>query len=93
MLNFIVLGLIPGTHIQITFSWVLLSVAIVLVYTEFRYRRYHHQLAPAMLGLEQPAAQEQAAVPQQTALALRIPKCYRLDLVVWGRQYTLSVEL
>lgn len=93
MLNFIVLGLIPGTHIQITFSWVLLSVAIMLVYAEFRYRRYHYQLMPALAGLETSISPEDTQPPEQTTLALRIPKCYRLDLVVWGRQYTLSVEL
>lgn len=28
MLQFIVLGMIPGTHIQVTFDWVLLIVAL-----------------------------------------------------------------
>lgn len=30
MLEFIVLGLIPGTNLQITFNWVLLAVGMVL---------------------------------------------------------------
>lgn len=38
MLNFIVLGLIPGTHLQITFGWMLallsLAIAAVLSYLE-----------------------------------------------------------
>lgn len=28
MLNFIVLGIIPGTHLQISFSWLMLGVSI-----------------------------------------------------------------
>ncbi len=32
MMNFIVLGLIPGTHLQITFKWILSFVAVVLIF-------------------------------------------------------------
>lgn len=33
MLNFIVLGVVPGTRIQITFGWILLALSLVVVTT------------------------------------------------------------
>ncbi len=85
MLNFIVLGLIPGTHLQITFSWVLLAAAVLMVIIEILYRRNYRS-----------TAQHMAVVPAQlvqTMLAIRVPKRYRFDLIVRRRQYTFSVEL
>jgi len=50
MLNFIVLGLIPGTRVQITFGWMLaivsLCVVVILGYLELarlRPNRLHRQ--------------------------------------------------
>jgi len=94
MLNFIVLGLIPGTHLQITFSWLLLAVAGFMIYLELRYRQYHYHLETAN---NVPDASEdspaEAKVPVQMAFALRTPRRYNVALVVGRRQYTLSVEL
>lgn len=42
MLEFIVLGQIPGTHIQITFSGVLLCIALgLMIYEGYRHNRQH----------------------------------------------------
>ena len=38
MLEFVVLGIVPGTHIQITFSWVMLFSACLLALYELRMR-------------------------------------------------------
>jgi hypothetical protein len=45
MLEFIVLGIIPGTHVQITFSWVLLMTALGLIAYEFYIRRQTFNLS------------------------------------------------
>lgn len=56
MLNFIVLGLIPGTSLQITLTWLLGFVLFaVTVYTAMRYRAWLYaklksQLPIAMLS-------------------------------------------
>ena len=39
MLEFIVLGIVPGTHINITLSWVLAAAAIFLIVLELRYHK------------------------------------------------------
>lgn len=44
MLEFIVLGQIPGTSVQITISWVVVILACVLIGTEYRMLQPH----PAM---------------------------------------------
>ncbi len=41
MLEFIVLGIIPGTHINITLSWVLAVAAIFLIVLELRYHKQY----------------------------------------------------
>ena len=43
MMNFIVLGLIPGTHIQLNFIAYLIVVAAVLVFTAIEIRRLYRQ--------------------------------------------------
>lgn len=81
MLNFIVLGLIPGTHLQITFSWIMLVAALVLMYIELRYHEYLKLTATVVTA------------PQQTTLAIANPRRYTWSLVVGQRQYILSIEL
>ncbi len=46
MLELIVLGRIPGTHIQITFNWFLLAVAVLLGMVELRtlYLRHREEI-------------------------------------------------
>lgn len=44
MLEFIVLGQIPGTSIQITYAQVIILVASILVANELRLFRYRHEL-------------------------------------------------
>ena len=39
MLEFIVLGKVPGTHFNITYSWVLALAAGLLIMLEIRYHR------------------------------------------------------
>lgn len=41
MLEFIVLGIIPGTHINVTLSWVLAVAAIFLIVLELRYHKQY----------------------------------------------------
>lgn len=41
MLEFIVLGQIPGTHIQITFAWCLIVSLILLIWVDLRIHRGH----------------------------------------------------
>jgi hypothetical protein len=55
MLELIVLGRIPGTHIQITFNWFLLVVAIMLSGIELRtlYLRHREEII-AMIFLFKP---------------------------------------
>lgn len=85
MLDFIVLGRIPGTQLRITFSWLLLAVAMLLLYAEFRYRRSQR--------LPRVTTQPETSVPTQMTLALRFPRRYSWSLVVGRRQYTLTIEL
>lgn len=39
MLEFIVLGNVPGTHFNITFSWILALTAVFLIVLEVRYHK------------------------------------------------------
>jgi hypothetical protein len=39
MLEFIVLGIIPGTRFNITFAWVLAAAAVFLIVLEVRYHK------------------------------------------------------
>ena len=39
MLEFIVLGIVPGTRFNITFSWVLAAAAVFLIVLEIRYHK------------------------------------------------------
>ena len=39
MLEFIVLGIVPGTHFNITFSWILAISAVFLIVLEIRYHK------------------------------------------------------
>ncbi len=39
MLEFIVLGIVPGTRFNITFAWVLAAAAIFLIVLEIRYHK------------------------------------------------------
>ncbi len=39
MMDFIVLGLIPGTHIQVTFAWFLFGALIALLYINHRIKK------------------------------------------------------
>lgn len=41
MLEFIVLGQIPGTHIQITFAWCVVVLLIGLVWLDLKIHRNH----------------------------------------------------
>jgi hypothetical protein len=36
MLEFIVLGIIPGTHYQITFNWILAAASLILIIIKAR---------------------------------------------------------
>ncbi len=39
MMDFIVLGLIPGTHIQVTFAWFLFGALIALLFVNHRIKK------------------------------------------------------
>ncbi len=41
MLDFIVLGDIPGTHLQITFAWVVFFVLVGLITVDYKIHRHH----------------------------------------------------
>lgn len=41
MLEFIVLGNVPGTQFNITFSWVLAVTAVFLIVMEIRYHKHY----------------------------------------------------
>lgn len=50
MLEFIVTGRIPGSSIELTFNWLLLITAVVLIYIDFLLVKSRHlnlQSAPA----------------------------------------------
>lgn len=42
MLEFLVLGEVPGTHIQITFTWYLLVALILLSYVVHKIKKSAH---------------------------------------------------
>lgn len=46
MLEFIVLGQVPGTHIQITFTWFLFAALIGLVVVDQRMKKFAHAKKP-----------------------------------------------
>lgn len=43
MLEFIVLGQIPGTHLKITFAWCLIVSLILLIWIDLRVHRGHRR--------------------------------------------------
>lgn len=59
MLEFIVLGNVPGTHFNITFSWVLGVAAVFLMVLEVR---YHRQYALKVQAAETIASQTSTEV-------------------------------
>jgi hypothetical protein len=60
MLEFIVLGQIPGTHFQITFAWLLASVLVLILAKEFWRLLEHFFKHPVPT---QPAASTSPALP------------------------------
>ncbi len=46
MLEFLVLGQIPGTHIQITFAWYLFLAFGLLSFILHKIRKPHHNITP-----------------------------------------------
>ncbi len=48
MIEFIVLGEIPGTHLQITLAWFVFSVLGVLIWADMRFHSAHQNEAKAV---------------------------------------------
>jgi len=63
MLEFIVLGNVPGTHFTITYSWVLILAAIFLMVLELR---YHKQYALKVQALTTTTAEPAVVRPRPT---------------------------
>lgn len=56
MLNFIVLGIIPGTSITLTFSWVLTIGLVVSLITLWQVKRFTKATTGAVKALKQVSA-------------------------------------
>jgi Na+(H+)/acetate symporter ActP len=69
MLEFIVLGNMPGTRFTITFSWVLFMVAVALAIFEIRYHRNYALKVQAAAGATTSAPTAKSAKTTKKAVS------------------------
>lgn len=75
MLEFIVLGNVPGTHFNITFSWILALAAVFLIVLEIRYHKnYALKVQAATVSIETSAkTQKKTKKPATKSSAKKKP--------------------